>query len=246
MRTLDEIVEFLDAFLRVKELGEDTGLVLGGRKGVEKVAGAVDLSLYAVEQAKALGCDLLFSHHAAWRSTDADLVEEKHKLIRDAGMSLYVSHDPLDVHAECGTAISLARVLNWEVTGRFCRGLGILAKAPGNLSLTDLEKDVSGKIQSRLRVVKSSDEVGLIGIVTGWGARPEWMSQARRKGADTFLSGEGIHFGKLYARESGMNLILAGHYSTELPAVRCVLERINQECNVKTVTVFDQGSADLF
>ena len=88
MIPLDQVVAFLDGFLDVKKYGEATGLAISGRREIRKIGGAVDLSMHAIEQAAALRCDLLFTHHAAWRSTDADLVDVKHKLMRRHGLSL--------------------------------------------------------------------------------------------------------------------------------------------------------------
>jgi putative NIF3 family GTP cyclohydrolase 1 type 2 len=76
-------------------------------------------------------------------------------------------------------------------------------------------------------------------------ARSGRQNIAEGKGATTFLSGEAIHFGKLYARESGMNLILAGHYETELPAVQALLERVASGCGVETQLIRDETSAGL-
>ena len=59
------------------------------------------------------------------------------------------------------------------------------------------------------------------------------------------MSGEAIHFGKLYAKESGMNLILAGHYATELPAVKVLLDCIWKEFNIETELIKDEISAEL-
>ena len=105
---LDAIVHFLDGFLNPKAYGQDTGLRISCAAEVRKVGAAVNLSFYAIEQAKHSGCDLLFTHHDAWDSTDADLVDRKHELLRRHNISLYVSHDPLDHHPEFGTSVVLA------------------------------------------------------------------------------------------------------------------------------------------
>jgi dinuclear metal center YbgI/SA1388 family protein len=247
MVALSDIVSFLDELLDVgKHERDSNGLVIGGRESVKRTAGAVNLSLSCIKQAVSEGCDLLFTHHPAWRSTDAELVDIKHKLVRDAGLSLYVAHDSLDLHAEVGTAISLARVLNWEVEGGFLDGLGVLARPQGNASLHEIKLQIAEKVNPDVMVWGQQDSVNLVGIITGWGARPEWMRLARHEGADTFLSGEAMHFGKLYAQEVGMNLILAGHYATELPGVRSVVEKLGRAFDVETIILPDPSSAALF
>lgn len=99
--------------------------------------------------------------------------------------------------------------------------------------MEQLAAHVETALGSQVNLVAGNCSTERIGVIAGWGARPEWMAEARAMGAATFLSGEAIHFGKLYAKESGMNLILAGHYATELPAVRALLERVATECDVE-------------
>ena len=65
-----------------------------------------------------------------------------------------------------------------------------------------------------------------VAIVAGWGGRPEWMARAQTLGCDTFLTGEALMFGPLFAKEAGMNLIVAGHYATEAPGVMALSTRI--------------------
>ena len=42
-----------------------------------------------------------------------------------------------------------------------------------------------------------------------------------------------------------MNLILSGHYATELPAVKVLLDCIGKEFNIETELIVDKTSADL-
>jgi len=242
MIPLHQTVAFLDSFLDVKTHGEDTGLVISGRPEVRKVGAAVDLSMYVIDRAAALGCDLLFTHHAAWRSTDADLVDVKHKLMRSRGLSLYTSHDPLDKHPEAGTAVVLAQTLGWRIRSAFCDGMGVLAESPASGTLTEVAEHVGEKLGVAPCLFDSGAAISPVAIIAGYGARPEWMAEAKLGGAMTFLSGEAIYFGKLYARESGMNLILAGHYETELPAARAILERIGAALEVETELIGDDSS----
>ena len=79
------------------------------------------------------------------------------------------------------------------------------------------------------RAWKNSDSFGHVGIVTGWGGRPEWMAEAQSLGCDTFLTGEAIMFGMLFAKEAGLNLVAPGHYATETPGVMALGARLSRE-----------------
>ena len=242
---LDTIVDFLDGMLKVKAHGEDSGLKLTGRKKICIIGGAVDLSLYAINKASQAGCDFLFTHHDAWSSTGAELAEKKSELLRQRKISTYISHDPLDLHSELGTAFSLARALNWHISDSFMNNLGVIPEVNNVFTLEESIPHISATLGNKPYVVPAGGKIDRVGIIAGWGARPEWMSEARAKGATTFLSGEAIHFGKLYAKESGMNLILAGHYATELPAVKVLLDCIWKEYNIETELIKDEISAEL-
>ena len=240
---LDKIVKYLDGFLNVKAHGEETGLKTKGKTKVRKLAAAVDLSLNAIDQAKQKGCDFLFTHHDAWKSTDAELAEKKVHLLNEYGISTYVSHDPLDAHSEIGTSISLARALAWSDSSFFLDNIGVIVEPNGISSFDELTQHIEATLNTKLQIVRGDQNIHRIAIVAGWGARPVWMSEAKAKGATTFLSGEAIHFGKLYAKESGMNLILAGHYATELPAIEKLLECIGKEYSIETELIVDKTSA---
>jgi putative NIF3 family GTP cyclohydrolase 1 type 2 len=55
------------------------------------------------------------------------------------------------------------------------------------------------------------------------------MAVAQDLGCDTFLTGEANMFGILFAKEAGMNLVVAGHYATETPGVMALSARIARD-----------------
>jgi putative NIF3 family GTP cyclohydrolase 1 type 2 len=247
MPTIQEITAYLDGLLDTKRLDEGLGLLSSGRSEVDLVCGAVNLSFHAIRKAVHERASLLLCHHAAWASTDADLVDKKLATLREHQVSLYVSHDSLDMHPTLGTAPCLARAIGWEPRLLFSDGLGVVADIPaGPLSSRAVAETLKQTLGANVVSVGELDAIWHIGINAGWGARPEWMAQAREAGADAFLSGEAIHFGKLYCLEAQLPLFLAGHYATELPAIRTLLERIGQDCGVSTKLVLDPDSAKLF
>ena len=66
-----------------------------------------------------------------------------------------------------------------------------------------------------------------VGIVTGGGGRTTWIEEALALGCDTYLTGEGSMYTKLYARERGVNLIFATHQATERYGVQALAERLS-------------------
>jgi putative NIF3 family GTP cyclohydrolase 1 type 2 len=55
------------------------------------------------------------------------------------------------------------------------------------------------------------------------------MAEAQSLGCDTFVTGEAVMFGMLFAREAGLNLVAAGHYATETPGVMALSARVSRE-----------------
>jgi len=66
-------------------------------------------------------------------------------------------------------------------------------------------------------------------IVTGAGGATPCLDEAQRLGCDTYITGEGSPYTKLFAREVGLNLILATHYGTEVPGIRALGQRVATE-----------------
>jgi putative NIF3 family GTP cyclohydrolase 1 type 2 len=231
-RPLIEVRAYLDELLHVPALdigGE--GLIVGGRPAVEKVGLAVNCSLQAIEGAIERGCDLLITHHGAQPSTDAHLAEAKYDRLRQSGTNLYVAHESLDRAREFGTADALARAVRIATQGAFEpdgeRAIGAHGAATGRF--VEFVARVGNRLGTEPRAWENCDTFGHVGVVGGWGARPEWMATAQSLGCDTFLTGEANMFGILFAKEAGMNLIVTGRYTSSIPSVMALSIRIAQQ-----------------
>jgi dinuclear metal center YbgI/SA1388 family protein len=229
---LVEVKAYLDELLQVAGLEESSnGLLVGGRPMVKKVGLAVNCSFQALEGAGQRQCDLLITHHAAWPSSDAHLAEQKYERLRQLGINLYVAHDCLDRARDFGTADSLARAVRVAIQKPFKADgeyeLGVHGVTTGNFA--EFAARVASQLGTEPTAWKNSASFGQVAIVAGWGGRPEWMARAQALGCDTFLTGEAIMFGPLFAKEAGMNLIVAGHYVTEVPGVMALSTRIARD-----------------
>ncbi len=63
-----------------------------------------------------------------------------------------------------------------------------------------------------------------VGVVTGAGGMTALLEEARALGCDTYVTGEGSLYTKLYARERRMNLLLGTHTATERPGVESLAQ----------------------
>jgi putative NIF3 family GTP cyclohydrolase 1 type 2 len=229
---LVEVKEYLDKLLGVDGLAPaSNGLIVGGQPMITKVGLAVNCSFQSIESARARECELLITHHAAWANTDAHLVDLKYNRVRQLGMNLYVAHECLDQARGFGTADALARAVRVAVQGPFkpdgLQEFGVHGLTTGHLA--EFVTRVARTLGTEPRKWRNTESFGHVAIVPGWGGRPEWIAQALEAGCDTFLTGEAIMFGLLFAREAGINLILAGHAVTEVPGVMALGSRIARD-----------------
>jgi putative NIF3 family GTP cyclohydrolase 1 type 2 len=70
------------------------------------------------------------------------------------------------------------------------------------------------------------------------------MDDARKLGADTYLTGEGSMYTRMFARETGINLIFGTHHATEAPGIRALGDRIAAESALPFEFISD--SPDVF
>ena len=118
-------------------------------------------------------------------------------------------------------------MLGLKVTGRFADYEGALAGVHGSWpgSLDELAAKVAAELGGDPEVHRNQARCDHVGIVTGAGGLTSWVEEARSLGCDTYLTGEGSMYTRLYAREANVNLVIAGHYRTEAPGIRTLAER---------------------
>jgi putative NIF3 family GTP cyclohydrolase 1 type 2 len=177
------------------------------------------------------GADLLLVHHTTWASIDLQLKNAKEKALDEAGLSLYCAHAALDCHQEFSNAHTLADRLGIHVLGRFAPYGGGLAGAHGEVdgSFPEFVERVRGLLGVRVDAWENSETFGHVGLVPGGGPWTSMVEEARSLGCDTYLTGEGTMYTKLFARETGMNLVLATHYATEIYGIQALASQVAEQ-----------------
>ncbi len=233
---LRDLVSYLDEYLRVSEIEDDSqnGLQVAGPAEVKKIAFAVDGCLAACEQAVAWGADLLVVHHGLFWGRPVRLVgplfRRVHALI-SGGCGLYGVHLPLDMHPEVGNNAELARLLGLQDPQPFGayhgnQGIGIGGRFNSPLPLSALIErleQATGKPIVR-SVSHGAGMVSQVGCISGGAAM--MMSQVVEAGYDTFVTGETAHSFFHDAAEWGLNVIYGGHYATETLGVKALARHL--------------------
>ena len=117
-------------------------------------------------------------------------------------------------------------------------GIGRVGELPAALSLDDFARQVKTALD--LEGIRLMDaRVPVRRVAVGGGACGGMLPQVKAMGCDTFLTAELKHDVYLEAQALGINLLDAGHYSTETvvcPALAAWLREAFPEVSVKIAT----------
>ena len=228
--------------------GALNGLQLASRSGrVTRVGVAVDACEPVIREAVGAGVDLLLVHHGMFWS-GLQRIEgalfRKLALAMEAGLAIYSSHIPLDVHPVLGNNARLAAALGLTKTEPFFpwKGIQLGLKASVDLDRAALVENVRRAVGgSAVHLCAGGpSRVRHLGLITG-GAGAE-IAAAAACGIDTFLTGEGPHWSYTLAEELGVNVIYAGHYATETFGVRALGEWLEREFQLPPAVFIDHPS----
>jgi dinuclear metal center YbgI/SA1388 family protein len=240
MTSLSEIVNYTNDFLRVREIGDWdnalNGLQIENSGGVSKIGASVDASTRVLAAASKQNVDLLIVHHGLfWPGLRpvTGVLRRQLKIAFENDIALYSAHLPLDLHPQLGNNAQLAAALGLKSNQPFFEEKGQLIGVKARVSLPcdeldrKLQKALSGPVKA---FTYGPKKTGTIGIITG-GAGSEIYNVAQ-EGIDTFITGEAPHWAAVAADEIGMNLMLGGHYATEVFGVKALAAHLSQRFKV--------------
>lgn len=233
---LKAVTNYCDRLLRTRHFtdweGAANGLQVENRGRVGRIAASVDASAVTVRLAIAARADLLVVHHGLFWSVRQPWTEANYHLLRlllDHDLAVYSSHLPLDAHARFGNNVQLAGALSLRSPEPFfeCKGRKIGLQARARIPLEVLAERLRQAVNGPVNVLPGGPKLcRRIGIVTG-GAGAE-LRQAAAEGVDTFITGEGPHWTYALAEETGLNVLYAGHYATEVFGVKALAAHLSQ------------------
>jgi dinuclear metal center YbgI/SA1388 family protein len=251
MATLAEVADYLDTTLNVAAIpdypGAMNGVQLGTTRGITQVATAVDFASYTAHRAIEAGAQLLIVHHGMFWGGAQPIVGrayERLKALLAAGVGVYASHLPLDVHPELGNNALLARELGLSPSGGFARFQTIDVGVSGECELathTLVERATAFAAQHGGQTRTTPFDAGRVtrrwGICTGAGASSETLREAESRGIDTVIVGEGPHHTAVAARDVGLTVVYAGHYATETLGVRALGDALTRRFGVPSTFI---------
>ncbi len=237
--SLDDIASYLDDLLeapKYETLEPDSNrLLYRAGAGVSKIAVAVNTSLSAVMGAAKGGAQLLIVHHPPWAEIERHLRDEKLAALAAAGVSLYAAHSSLDCAPKIGNGWVLASMLGVAVEQTFMpyhAGHAGVAGQCEERSFGDLIQRTSRELGVQVEAYQHAKTFGRVGIVTGGGGDTVDLDAARAVGCDTYVTGEGNLFTRIFAKECGVNLIFGTHQATEAPGIKALGQMVSDEAQI--------------
>ncbi|MFH0978077.1 MAG: Nif3-like dinuclear metal center hexameric protein [Candidatus Woesearchaeota archaeon] len=240
---LAPFVRFLNQQLKIHAFNDDSrnGLQVNCGKEITKIAFAVDACLESFKKAAKLHCDLIIVHHGLlWKHQKfKDLTLKRISFLKKNNLSLYGVHLPLDAHPLYGNNAELCRLLDVKAKKPF----GIYHGKPvgfrgtvGRQSLTKFVSLVHNKLNTKPFILPfGSRQISKVGIVSGGGRAA--LEEATKLKLDCFLTGEITHSDYHRAKESSVNVVVAGHYKTETLGVKALARLLHQKFNIQTVFI---------
>ena len=240
MASLSEIVSYTDRFLRIRDVGDWdnalNGLQIENSGRVTRIGAAVDVSTRVLTKAVKQDVDLLIVHHGLfWSGLQPiqGVLRRQLWIAFENDVALYSAHLPLDIHARIGNNAQLVAALGLKSAQPFLEekgqpvGLKIRASLPRGELVRKLQKALNGPVKV---FGFGPKQTRAIGVVTG--AAGSEIYRVADEEIDTFITGEAPHWAAVAADEVGVNLILGGHYATEVFGVRTLAAHLSKRFRV--------------
>ena len=231
---LKEIKSFLEGMapLAVQESWDNSGLQIGcSDKDIHKVMVCLDLTEAVLDEAEAIGADLVISHHPlifkGLKSISGSTYQER--CVRKAILSdiaVYSAHTSLDnilggVNHKIASLLGLSS-LRWLDSGESAEtlagtcagsGSGLIGELPQPVPVEEFLHSVKEKFgvkALKYSPVAAGTTIRRVALCGGSGAF--LLPKAVEMGADCFISGE-FHYHDYF--DPGTLLIELGHYESE-------------------------------
>lgn len=200
---------------------DNSGMLVGDMDAeVKKVAVVLDITHEEIKKAKAIGADLIISHHPVIFNPIKSVTRGSvpYELVASS-INALCCHTPLDI-ADGGTNDSLAKLLGIEVTRTEDPILRLGTVEP--TTAENLAGKIAKTLNTKVRYADAGRKIEKIAICTGAGCS---LIEAAGE-IDAFITGDASHHNFLDCIQAGITLIAAGHYETEIVVVPVLVKKL--------------------
>lgn len=203
---------------------DNSGMLVGDMNAeVKKAAVVLDITHEEIKKAKAIGADLIISHHPVIFNPIKSVTRGSvpYELVASS-INALCCHTPLDI-ADGGTNDSLAELLGIEVTRTEDPILRLGTVEP--TTAENLAGKIAKTLNTKVRYADAGKTIKKIAICTGAGCS---LIEAAGE-IDAFITGDASHHNFLDCVQAGITLIAAGHYETEIVVVPVLVKKLQAQ-----------------
>lgn len=226
MAKVKDFYDFLNSIapFETQEDWDNSGMLVGDMDAeVKKVAVVLDITHEEIKKAKAIGANLIISHHPVIFDPIKSVTRGSvpYELVASS-INALCCHTPLDI-ADGGTNDSLAKLLGIEVTRTEDPILRLGTVKPTTAEI--LAGKIAKTLNTKVRYADAGRKIEKIAICTGAGC-----SLIKAAGEiDAFITGDASHHNFLDCIQAGITLIAAGHYETEIVVVPVLVKKLQAQ-----------------
>lgn len=203
---------------------DNSGMLVGDMNAeVKKAAVVLDITHEEIKKAKAIGADLIISHHPVIFNPIKSVTKGSvpYELVANS-INALCCHTPLDI-ADGGTNDSLAELLGINVTRADDPILRLGTVEP--TTAQELAGKIANTLNTKVRYADAGKTIKKIAICTGAGCS---LIEAAGE-IDAFITGDASHHNFLDCVQAGITLIAAGHYETEIIVVPVLVKKLQAQ-----------------
>lgn len=238
MATVKDIYNYIDSFAPFSTQAEydNSGLLVGDEnKTVNKIIFALDVTSDVIEQAKKCDADLIVTHHPVIFKPVSNVLNNSliYKLIEN-NISIICAHTNYDKAVD-GVNDILCDTVGLSNTSKvedIFLNIGYI-NCVNHISTHDFANIIKDRLQGVVRYNNIEKNISKIAVCSGSGS--DYLEQARELGCDALLTGDASHHAFLDADELGLVLYAAGHFETEVIAIKPLLDKIENEFKIESV-----------
>lgn len=204
---------------------DNVGLLVDAARPVTAVLTALDITPAVVAEAAATGCELIVAHHPViFDPLKRISAQDVPALLLRSGISAICMHTNLDA-APGGVNDTLAALLGMEQTQPFAEGCGRIGSVKATTA-AQLAEQCTAMLGTPCKYVEAAQPITTLAEVSGAGG--SYLQEAANLGAHCLVTGEAAHHVALLAKQTGMGLVVAGHWGTEHPVAAVLADRLSQ------------------
>ncbi len=229
-----KLLTLLDTYLEADSFQDycKNGLQVYGTETITKIVSGVTFSRRLINEAISRKAELIIVHHGLFKGDIPDppyiygSFRDRLALLLSHNINLVAYHLPLDAHPEIGNNALACKQLGLKDLQPLDIGfIGQLAQSESLKSLSDKVRKIYGREVMAFEFGPS--KIQKIALISG-GSCSFWEI-AHQAGAELFVCGDMKESMVRKIEETGLNVLVAGHYHTETLGIKALSHLIREK-----------------